>query len=101
LKYLMNANVSYEELILRFFELFTSAVPPSLPTCLSLGMSYSLYRLKKHDIFCINRERVNLLGTINLLFLCLCKKYHVFLIYINYMTSLNLSKWAKKVELLK
>ena len=65
LKYLMKANVSYEELILRFFELFTSAVPPSLPTCLSLGMSYSLYRLKKHDIFCINRERVNLLGTIN------------------------------------
>ena len=65
LKYLMEANVSYEELILRFFELFTSAVPPSLPTCLSLGMSYSLYRLKKHDIFCINRERVNLLGTIN------------------------------------
>ena len=61
----MKANVSYEELILRFFELFTSAVPPSLPTCLSLGMSYSLYRLKKHDIFCINRERVNLLGTIN------------------------------------
>ena len=65
LKYLIDAKVSDEELILRFFELFTSAVPPSLPTCLSLGMSYSLYRLKAYNIFCINRERVNLLGTIN------------------------------------
>ena len=65
LKYLIEANISDEELTLRFFELFTSAVPPSLPTCLSLGMSYSLHRLKKFNIFCINRERVTLLGTIN------------------------------------
>ena len=65
LKSLINAKVSEKELILRFFELFTSAVPPSLPTCLSLGMSYSLYRLKKFNIFCINRERITLLGTIN------------------------------------
>ena len=65
LKSLINAKISEKELLLRFFELFTSAVPPSLPTCLSLGMSYSLYRLKKYNIFCINRERITLLGTIN------------------------------------
>ena len=65
LKSLINAKISEKELLLRFFELFTSAVPPSLPTCLSLGMSYSLYRLKKYDIFCISRERITLLGTIN------------------------------------
>ena len=65
LKYLIEAKISDEELTLRFFELFTSAVPPSLPTCLSLGMSYSLHRLKKFNIFCINRERVTLLGSIN------------------------------------
>ena len=65
LKYLIEAKISDEELTLRFFELFTSAVPPSLPTCLSLGMSYSLHRLKKFEIFCINRERVTLLGSIN------------------------------------
>ena len=65
LKYLVEEEVSAEELTLRFFELFTTAVPPSLPTCLSLGMSNSLQRLKKFNIFCINRERVTLLGTIN------------------------------------
>ena len=65
LKSLIEAKISEKELLLRFFELFTSAVPPSLPTCLSLGMSYSLYRLKKYNIFCINRERITLLGTIN------------------------------------
>ena len=65
LKYLVEEEVSAEELTLRFFELFTTAVPPSLPTCLSLGMSNSLQRLKKCNIFCINRERVTLLGTIN------------------------------------
>ena len=65
LKYLVEEDVSAEELTLRFFELFTTAVPPSLPTCLSLGMSNSLQRLKKFNIFCINRERVTLLGTIN------------------------------------
>ena len=65
LKSLIKAKISERELLLRFFELFTSAVPPSLPTCLSLGMSYSLYRLKKYNIFCISRERITLLGTIN------------------------------------
>ena len=65
LKSLIDAKISEKELLYRFFELFTSAVPPSLPTCLSLGMSYSLYRLKKYNIFCINRERITLLGTIN------------------------------------
>ena len=65
LKSLIDAKISEKELTLRFFELFTSAVPPSLPTCLSLGMSYSLYRLKKFNIFCINRERITLLGSIN------------------------------------
>ena len=65
LKSMIDAKISEKELTLRFFELFTSAVPPSLPTCLSLGMSYSLYRLKKFNIFCINRGRIALLGSIN------------------------------------
>ena len=65
LKSLIDAKISHKELLYRFFELFTSAVPPSLPTCLSLGMSYSLFRLKKYNIFCINRQRINPLGAIN------------------------------------
>ena len=65
LKYLIEAEISDEELTLIFFELFICAVPPSLPTCMSLGLSYSLHRLKKFDIFCIDRERINPLGSIN------------------------------------
>ena len=48
-------------------DLFTTAVPPSLPACLSVGITYSLSRLKKKDIFCIQRDNVNKAGSVNIL----------------------------------
>ena len=58
---------SAKEIIERFLDLFTTAVPPSLPACLSIGITYSLSRLSDKGIFCIQRDRINKAGTVNIL----------------------------------
>ena len=58
---------SAKEIIERFLDLFTTAVPPSLPACLSIGITYSLSRLSDKGIFCIQRDRINKAGTVNVL----------------------------------
>ena len=46
LKFLIvEGDLSTKEIIERFLDLFTTAVPPSLPACLSIGITYSLSRL--------------------------------------------------------
>ena len=55
------------EIIERFLDLFTTAVPPSLPACLSIGITYSLSRLSDKGIFCIQRDRINKAGSVNIL----------------------------------
>ena len=55
------------EIIERFLDLFTTAVPPSLPACLSIGITYSLSRLDDKGIFCIQRDRINKAGSVNIL----------------------------------
>ena len=68
LKFLIvDAELSQKEIITKFFDLFTSAVPPSLPACISVGITYSLGRLKKKGIFCIKRDDVNKAGNVNIL----------------------------------
>jgi cation-transporting ATPase 13A2 len=54
-------------IIERGLDLVTTTVPPSLPACLGIGISYALSRLKSFGIFCINRERVNVAGRVNLI----------------------------------
>jgi cation-transporting P-type ATPase 13A2 len=39
-------------------------VPPALPLCLSLGMQFSLARLKKQKIKCINPGKINVAGRV-------------------------------------
>ena len=68
LKYLIvEGELSTKEIIEKFLDLFTTAVPPSLPACLSVGITYSLSRLKKQGIFCIQRDNVNKAGSVNIL----------------------------------
>ena len=43
----------------------TVVVPPGLPAALSIGTSFALNRLRKHNIFCISPSRVNVAGKIN------------------------------------
>ena len=68
LKFLIdNAGLSTKDIIMKFLDLITTTVPPSLPACISVGITYSLSRLKDAEIFCIARERVNVLGKVNII----------------------------------
>ena len=68
LKFLItDGELSNKEIVEKFLDLFTTAVPPSLPACLSVGITYSLSRLKKHGIFCIQRDNVNKAGSVSIL----------------------------------
>ena len=49
----------WTEILKKSLDLITTAVPPSLPACLGIGISYSISRLKKQKIMCIARDRVN------------------------------------------
>ena len=60
-------GLTAREIVERFLDLFTTAVPPSLPACLSIGITYSLNRLSDKGIFCIQRDRVNKAGSVNIL----------------------------------
>ena len=66
-KFLMDADLSNHELWMRFLDLFTTAVPPALPACLSIGITYSLRRLKEKNIFCLDRDRINIAGGVNMI----------------------------------
>ena len=61
------AELSDKEIVEKFLDLFTTAVPPSLPACISVGITYSLSRLKKLGIYCIQRDNVNKAGNVNIL----------------------------------
>ena len=60
-----NAGYTNTEILIKALDLVTTTVPPALPTCLGVGISYALSRLKDSKILCINRERVNIVGKIN------------------------------------
>ena len=57
----------WSEILTKSLDLVTTAVPPSLPACLGIGISYSIARLKKHKIMCIARDKVNIAGKVDIL----------------------------------
>jgi predicted P-type ATPase len=63
---MMRHGIEFEEIIIRGLDLITTTVPPALPACLGIGISYALSRLKAWGMFCINRQRVNVAGTVNM-----------------------------------
>ena len=52
-------------------DLFTTAVPPSLPLCLTIGLEFALERLKSQEIHCINVSKINEAGRVK--FMCFDK----------------------------
>ena len=68
---LFNIKISLTNIIIKSLDLATTTVPPSLPTCLGIGISFSINRLNKKGIICINRDKVNTAGKINMI--CLDK----------------------------
>jgi len=67
LPFLLNTNMSFYEIIVKALDLVTTTVPPALPACIGIGITYSLSRLKEYGIICINRERVNMAGKVDMI----------------------------------
>ena len=53
------------QIIDRFLNLVTCAVPPTLPSAMAVGTIFALERLRKKKIYCISPPRVNVSGRVN------------------------------------
>ena len=56
---------AYIEIATQGLDLITTAVPPSLPCCLGIGIGIAQRRFKKKGIMCINREKITSAGRID------------------------------------
>jgi cation-transporting ATPase 13A2 len=64
--FMIKNGIEVSVITTRCLDLITTTVPPSLPACIGIGISYALSRLRKWGIICINRDRVNISGRINM-----------------------------------
>ena len=65
LKFLINRNLKKYEILLKLLDIITIIVPPIFPICINLGINNSIKRLKKQNIKCLNKEKINISGTID------------------------------------
>ena len=56
----------YKDIVLRGLDLITTAVPPSLPCCLGVGIGLAQRKIKKKGIMCINRNKITPAGKVNI-----------------------------------
>jgi cation-transporting ATPase 13A2 len=57
------------EIVQKTGDLVTIAVPPTLPAAMTIGTTFSIWRLRKKGIFCISPPRVNVSGRVNVMVL--------------------------------
>ena len=57
---------AYKEICTQGLDLITTAVPPSLPCCLGVGIGIAQRRFKKKGIMCINRDKITSAGRIDI-----------------------------------
>lgn len=69
LQQLIDLGFEPVEIIQKTGDLVTIAVPPTLPAAMTIGTSFSLWRLRKKGIFCISPPRVNVSGRVNVMVL--------------------------------
>jgi cation-transporting P-type ATPase 13A2 len=58
---LLVINYEYEDLydiIVKFFDLLITTVPPAIPVSMTFGIIYALERLNKKKIYCIAQNKV-------------------------------------------
>ncbi|KAI8928106.1 hypothetical protein BC831DRAFT_434466 [Entophlyctis helioformis] len=60
-------GIKWTDAIISSLDLITIAVPPALPLILSVGTAFSLDRLKKSLVYCINPSRINFAGRIDVM----------------------------------
>eukprot|EP00698_Gefionella_okellyi_P002841 TRINITY_DN12710_c0_g1_i1.p1 TRINITY_DN12710_c0_g1~~TRINITY_DN12710_c0_g1_i1.p1 ORF type:complete len:1132 (-),score=273.59 TRINITY_DN12710_c0_g1_i1:2313-5708(-) len=63
--YLEKSGADVVTIIQRVGDLLTIIVPPALPACMTIGISFALSRLKTHGIFCIAPTRINVSGNLH------------------------------------
>lgn len=56
-----------EELVFDCLDMITVVIPPALPTCMSFGIAFALYRLRKTQIYCTSPAKINVAGKIDVL----------------------------------
>jgi cation-transporting ATPase 13A2 len=66
LRYMILYGKTAREIVMKLLDMVTITVPPALPGCLGIGISIALSRLKSWGIMCVNRERINLSGSVNM-----------------------------------
>lgn len=54
IEFLLDGSITTWEFINEGLDLITITVPPALPTCLQIGVSIALARLKRMRIYCIS-----------------------------------------------
>eukprot|EP00828_Plagiopyla_frontata_P017047 TRINITY_DN2221_c0_g1_i11.p1 TRINITY_DN2221_c0_g1~~TRINITY_DN2221_c0_g1_i11.p1 ORF type:complete len:932 (+),score=102.30 TRINITY_DN2221_c0_g1_i11:723-3518(+) len=64
---LVQDNAGVKEMIDKTLDMITVTVPPALPTCMSIGISFAAQRLKRKNIFCIAPSKINVAGKINIM----------------------------------
>ena len=67
LPFLVNNGMDAYEIFIKALDLITTTVPPALPACIGIGIWYALSRIKEYGIICINRDRVNIAGKVDLI----------------------------------
>jgi cation-transporting ATPase 13A2 len=64
---MIKQNYSILEIIDRSLDLITITVPPALPAAMTVGIVFSVSRLRKQKIYCISPPRINIAGRVNLM----------------------------------
>ena len=67
LPFLVKSGMNWVNIMKRSLDLVTTTVPPALPACIGIGITYALTRLKRDKIICINTDRVNIAGKVNMI----------------------------------
>jgi cation-transporting ATPase 13A2 len=62
----INYGYAFGDILIRAFDLLAAVVPQTLPATLSIGIEFSLRRLKKKQIYCISPQKINIAGKIDL-----------------------------------
>jgi cation-transporting P-type ATPase 13A2 len=67
MKNMLEVGTTPFEMVILFLDLVTTAVPPILPLCMTVGTLYAIERLKENKIHCISPPRVNVAGRVNIM----------------------------------
>lgn len=59
--------IKVSQLLLLYLDLITITVPPALPTCLQIGITFALKRLNQKKIYCIQPQKVNIAGNVSIM----------------------------------